>query len=31
MTRELAFRDCAEVERRSCKRDKLVMPPVRGS
>ena len=31
MTRELVFRDCAEVERRSCKRDKLVMPPVRGS
>jgi ribonuclease T2 len=31
MTRELAFRDCAEIERRSCKRDKLVMPPVRGS
>jgi ribonuclease T2 len=31
MTRELAFRDCADVERRSCKRDKLVMPPVRGS
>ncbi|HEV2957148.1 MAG TPA: ribonuclease T2 [Xanthobacteraceae bacterium] len=31
MTRELAFRDCAEVERRSCRRDKLVMPPVRGS
>jgi ribonuclease T2 len=30
MTRELAFRDCAEVERRSCRRDKLVMPPVRG-
>jgi len=31
MSRELGFRDCAEVERRSCKRDKLVMPPVRGS
>jgi ribonuclease T2 len=31
MSRELAFRDCAEIERRSCKRDKLVMPPVRGS
>jgi ribonuclease T2 len=31
MSRELAFRDCAEVERRSCRRDKLVMPPVRGS
>ena len=31
MNRDLAFRDCAEVERRSCRRDKLVMPPVRGS
>jgi ribonuclease T2 len=31
MTRDLGFRDCAEVERRSCRRDKLVMPPVRGS
>jgi ribonuclease T2 len=31
LTRDLGFRDCAEVERRSCKRDKLVMPPVRGS
>ena len=31
MTRDLAFRDCAEVDRRSCRRDKLVMPPVRGS
>ena len=31
MTRELGFRDCAEVEQRSCRRDKLVMPPLRGS
>jgi ribonuclease T2 len=31
MTRDLAFRDCAEVDRRACRRDKLVMPPVRGS
>src|SRR5712691_2606029 len=30
MTRELGFRECAEVDRRSCRRDKLVMPPVRG-
>ncbi len=30
MNRDLAFRECAEVERRSCRRDKLVMPPVRG-
>jgi ribonuclease T2 len=31
MTRDLGFRECAEIERRSCRRDKLVMPPVRGS
>jgi ribonuclease T2 len=31
MTRDLTFRDCAEVERRSCRRDQLVVPPVRGS
>jgi ribonuclease T2 len=26
MSRELAFRECSEVERRSCRREKLVMP-----
>jgi ribonuclease T2 len=30
LTRELRFRDCPEVDRRACRRDKLVMPPVRG-
>src|SRR5712691_7487927 len=30
MTRDLGFRECAEVDSRSCRRDKLVMPPVRG-
>lgn len=30
MTRDLQFRDCAEQERRSCKRPKLAMPAVRG-
>ena len=30
LTRELRFRDCADVDRRACPRDKLVMPPVRG-
>ena len=30
LTRDLQFRDCPEIDRRSCKRDKLVMPPVRG-
>jgi ribonuclease T2 len=28
--KELGFRDCAEVDRRACRRDKLTMPPVRG-
>ena len=30
MTRDLQFRECAEVDRRACRREKLVMPPVRG-
>ena len=30
MTRELEFRDCQEAERRACRREKVVMPPVRG-
>jgi ribonuclease T2 len=30
MTKELRFRDCAEVDRRACRREKLIMPPVRG-
>jgi len=30
MTKEFGFRECAEVDRRACRRDKLVMPPVRG-
>src|SRR5438309_9989490 len=30
LTQELGFRECPEVERRTCRRDKLVMPPVRG-
>jgi ribonuclease T2 len=30
MTKELRFRDCAEVDRRACRRDRLFMPPVRG-
>ena len=31
MSRDLKFQDCAEVDRRACRRDKLVMPPVRRS
>jgi len=30
MTRNLQFRGCEEIERRACRRDKLIMPPVRG-
>jgi len=30
MSRELQFRECPEIDRRACKRDKLNMPPVRG-
>lgn len=30
MSKEFGFRDCPEQERRACRRDKLVMPPVRG-
>ena len=28
--KDLRFRDCAELDRRACRRDKLTMPPVRG-
>ena len=30
MGKDLRFRDCAEVDRRACRRDKLSMPPLRG-
>lgn len=30
MTKGLEFRDCDEIERRSCRRDRIAMPPVRG-
>ena len=30
MSKDLGFRDCAEIDRRACRRDKVVMPPVRG-
>ncbi|WP_237153690.1 ribonuclease T2 [Oryzibacter oryziterrae] len=29
MTRDLAFRSCPDVDRRGCRSDKVVMPPVR--
>jgi len=30
ISREFGFRDCPDIDRRACRRDKLVMPPVRG-
>lgn len=30
LSKDLKFQDCAETARRSCRRDRLVMPPVRG-
>jgi len=29
-TKDLKFRDCPEVTKRACRRDRVVMPPVRG-
>jgi ribonuclease T2 len=30
MSKELGFRDCAEIDRRACRRERIIMPPVRG-
>ena len=30
LSKDLKFRDCPEVDRRACRRDKVLMPPVRG-
>ena len=30
LSKDLKFRDCADVARRTCKREQLAMPPVRG-
>jgi ribonuclease T2 len=30
ISKDLRFRECPEVDRRACRRDKLLMPPVRG-
>jgi ribonuclease T2 len=29
LSKDLKFRDCAEITRRSCRRDQLIMPPTR--
>ena len=31
ISKEFGFRECPEVDRRACRREKLDMPPVRGS
>jgi len=31
LSKDLKFRDCGEIDSRSCRRDTLVMPPSRGS
>ena len=30
LAKDLQFQDCTEIARRSCRRDQLIMPPVRG-
>jgi len=30
MSKDLQFHDCGEIDRRACRRDQVVMPPVRG-
>ena len=30
MNKDLQFRDCEEIDRRACRRDEVVMPPMRG-
>lgn len=31
MAKDLSFRPCTEVDRRACRRERLIMPPVRGA
>jgi ribonuclease T2 len=30
LSRDLQFRSCEEIDRRACRRDEVVMPPIRG-
>jgi ribonuclease T2 len=30
LSKDLSFRECPEIDRRACKRDKVIMPPIRG-
>jgi ribonuclease T2 len=31
LSKDMHFRDCAEIAKRSCSREPLTMPPLRGS
>src|SRR5215471_21734901 len=31
LSKDLHFRDCAQIAKRSCRREELTMPPMRGS
>jgi len=31
LTKDFKFQECAEVDRRACRRDQLTMPPVRSA
>ena len=31
LSKELRFRNCGEITRRTCRRDQILMPPVRGA
>jgi len=31
LSKDFRFRDCAEIDRRACRREQLIMPPVRGA
>jgi ribonuclease T2 len=30
MSKDMQFRACEETDRRACRRDQVVMPPIRG-
>ena len=30
LSKDLQFRACEEIDRRACRRDQVVMPPIRG-
>lgn len=30
LSKDMRFRDCAEIDRRACRRNKLIIPPMRG-